>query len=75
MAFKKPNQQPAKKLPDFIAYTVSDHDPDDKGFWTQIGAAWQHEDGDGFNLKLVTIPLDGQIVLRVRKDNAKKDKA
>ena len=67
--------QPAKKLPVYIAYTVSAHDPDDKGFWTQIGAAWQHDDGEGFNLKLNALPIDGQIVLRTRKDPANKDKS
>ena len=70
MANDKDKQQSTKKRPDLIAYTVSAHDPDDKGFWFQIGAAWQHEDGEGFNLKLVSVPLDGHIVLRNRKDKA-----
>lgn len=74
MANYKDKQQ-TKKLPDYLAYTVSDHDPDDKGYWTQIGAAWEHDDGDGFNLKLVALPLHGQIVLRTRKEAAKKDKS
>ena len=73
MTSNKGKQQPAKKLPVYIAYTVSANDPDDKGFWTQIGAAWQHDDGEGFNLKLNALPIDGQIVLRTRKDPAKKD--
>lgn len=36
----------------------------DKSFWTRIGAAWPHEDGNGFNIKLDCVPVDGSIVLR-----------
>jgi hypothetical protein len=40
----------------------------DKGFWTSIGAAWAHEDGDGMSLKLNLLPLAGQdIVVRKAK--------
>jgi hypothetical protein len=44
---------------------------DDKGFWTEIGAAWAHSDGKGFNLKLNLLPLgDAQIVLREPRTEA-----
>ena len=34
--------------------------------WTEIGAAWPHRDGQGFNLKLNAMPANGaDIVLRV----------
>ena len=37
-------------------------------FWTAIGAAWAHSDGEGFNLKLDYLPLNGaQIVIRSPK--------
>jgi hypothetical protein len=29
-----------------------------KGFWTRIGAAWPHEDGEGFNLQIDVLPID-----------------
>lgn len=61
-------KQSSKNLPDYIAYTVSEHNPDDKGFWNQIGAAWNHDDDAGFNVKLTALPIDGQIVFRKRKD-------
>ena len=33
--------------------------------WQEIGAAWPHKDGKGFNLKLDYLPLNGaEIVLR-----------
>ncbi len=41
-------------------------------FWTKIGAAWIHEDGQGLNLSLDFIPTgnDGRLVIRIRKDKA-----
>ena len=38
-----------------------------KGFWTRIGAAWPHQNGDGFNIQLDCVPVDGRIVLRPAK--------
>ncbi|MDX2263461.1 MAG: hypothetical protein NW215_00620 [Hyphomicrobiales bacterium] len=36
--------------------------------WREIGAAWAHEDGEGFNVKLDLMPLQGQqIILRTPK--------
>lgn len=42
----------------------------DKSYWTKIGAAWVHEDGQGLNLSLDFIPAaaNGRLVIRVRKD-------
>jgi hypothetical protein len=58
------------KHPNLIAYTVSKSDrSDDKGFWTRIGAAWSHKDGDGMTIKLEALPLHGEIVLRRPKDD------
>ncbi|HVX13828.1 MAG TPA: hypothetical protein VHC22_21780 [Pirellulales bacterium] len=53
----------ASKAPTHIAYQV--RDGKDKGFWTRIGAAWQHKDGKGFNIQLDCMPFDGSIALRV----------
>ncbi|KSV67270.1 hypothetical protein N182_34120 [Sinorhizobium sp. GL2] len=36
----------------------------DNAFWTKIGAAWPHEDGDGFNITLKAMPIDGKLSLR-----------
>jgi hypothetical protein len=59
-----------KKSPTHIAYHVRDR-KGDKGFFTRIGAAWAHADGQGFNVQLEVAPLDGRITLRVAGD--KKD--
>jgi hypothetical protein len=39
----------------------------DKAFWTKIGVAWQHDDGEGLNITLTAIPLNGRIVVRTPK--------
>jgi hypothetical protein len=41
----------------------------DTSHWTEIGAAWQHQDGKGFNLKLALLPIAGaEIVIREPRD-------
>jgi hypothetical protein len=38
------------KRPTHRVYAVTKNG--DKSFWTEIGAAWSHQDGKGFNVKL-----------------------
>ncbi len=54
----------ASKAPSHVAYQVRDREGQ-KGYWTRIGAAWAHQDGNGFNIQLEVVPLDGRITLRV----------
>jgi hypothetical protein len=42
----------------------------DNAFWTKIGAAWQHQDGKGFNITLTCLPLNGRLVVREPKAEA-----
>jgi len=57
----------SSKTPSHIAYQVRDREGG-KGFFTRIGAAWQHKDGRGFNVQLDCVPLDGRISLRVASE-------
>ena len=57
-----PNQQP-----DFRAYTVIKRGEGQDDFWLAIGAAFMHQDGDGYNIVLQALPIDGKIVLRTPK--------
>jgi hypothetical protein len=59
------------KTPTHVAYHVRDGKREGGGFWTRIGVAWQHQDGNGFNIQLDVAPLDGRIALRVASE--KKD--
>jgi hypothetical protein len=40
-----------------------------KSYWRAIGAAWPHSDGEGFNLKLDYLPLNGAEI-KIRKPKA-----
>jgi hypothetical protein len=50
--------------PALIAYAVKDAvEEERKAIWTRIGAAWAHENGRGYSIRLDALPLDGRIVL------------
>ncbi len=50
--------------PTYGVYQVEEGKGDRKGFWTKVGAAWPHEKGDWFSIKLTCLPLDGRLVVR-----------
>jgi len=62
--------QTASKAPSHIAYHVRNREGGE-GFWTRIGSAWPHADGNGFNIQIETVPLDGRITLRVASEKTK----
>ena len=54
--------------PALIAWHVAERG--EKKFWNRIGAAWEHEDGDGLTLQLDLLPVaGGRIVLRKPKED------
>jgi hypothetical protein len=60
----KTSETSGSKAPSHVAYQVRDREGR-KAFWTRIGSAWAHQDGNGFNVQLECVPLDGRITLRV----------
>jgi hypothetical protein len=61
----------AKTLPAYNIFCVTQKDESDKATWQEIGAAWKHKDGKGFNLQFGALPLpEGKIVLREPKPKA-----
>jgi len=54
-------------LPTYNVYVV-EGDGKDRSYWTKVGGAWQHQDGDGFNISLTAVPLTGRLVIRTRKE-------
>lgn len=40
-----------------------------QSYWRAIGAVWAHSDGEGFNLKLNYLPLNGAEI-KIRKPKA-----
>ena len=61
-------RQPAS--PTHRAYSVIKRDGQDD-YWLNIGLAFPHKDGKGFNIVLQASPLDGKIVCReIAEDDA-----
>ena len=72
MAYGKNNtKQQAQREntpPTLIAWHITERG--DRKFWNRIGAAWEHEDGDGLTLQLDLIPTaGGRITLRKQKED------
>ncbi len=62
---EKQNRQESREPqgPALIAWHVTEKG-EKKAFWTRIGAAWNHQKGDGLTLQLDLVPVGGgRIVL------------
>lgn len=51
------------RQPTHRAYSVIRRDGQDD-YWLNVGLAFPHKDGGGFNIMLQAFPLDGKIVCR-----------
>ncbi len=50
--------------PALIAYAVKGpRGAEQAAIWTRIGAAWPHDNGPGYSIRLDALPMDGRIVL------------
>ena len=54
--------------PAYRAYTVIKREGKED-YWLNLGVAFPHEDGEGFNVLLQAMPLDGKLVLRTYKED------
>ena len=50
--------------PSHRAYTVVKRGEGQDDYWLNIGAAFPHQDGKGFNVVLQALPTDAKIVMR-----------
>lgn len=63
--------KPTKNRPSHAVYVVEGEG--ESAFWTRIGGAWAHEDGEGFNLQLSCLPLTGRLVIRKPKAASERE--
>jgi hypothetical protein len=56
------------KKPPYIAYSVREGKGDNKSRWTEIGVAFPHKDGKGFDILYDAVPLSGKITLRANEE-------
>jgi hypothetical protein len=52
-----------QQQPMYRAYTLVEREHE-KPFWLNVGVAFVHKDGKGYNLILQALPLTGKLVLR-----------
>lgn len=62
----EPNKGPSHRVYTLIPRKGADGK--DENFWLNIGSAFEHKDGKGYNLVLEALPLDGRLVLRDAHD-------
>ena len=60
--------------PTHRAYSVIKRDGQDD-YWLNLGLAFPHKDGLGFNIVLQAYPLDGKVVLREITDDEPAEQA
>src|ERR1700682_3462220 len=58
----------ATQQPSYQPFTVVKREGQDD-FWLNIGGAFLHQDGDGFNVQV--LPINGKIVVRLPKSDNK----
>lgn len=61
----------------FNAYTVKEigEGKEKKSFWTKLGVAFPHKDGEGFDVILEALPVSGRLVIRAPKEGEEKETA
>lgn len=62
------------KGPSHVAYQVRDG-ADGNAHFNRVGSAFAHKDGQGFNVVLDAVPVDGRITLRSAKERVADMKA
>lgn len=65
----------ANNKPTHTAYTVRDFTKSTgevDARWLEIGVAWLHKDGKGFDVSLEAVPVNGRVVLRLNEPKPRK---
>jgi hypothetical protein len=59
--------------PTHLAFTVREYETGQgkKSRWLEIGAAWTHKDGKGFDIILEAVPVNGRMALRLNDPKTK----
>ena len=60
--------------PAFRVYSVIKREGKED-FWLNLGVAFPHEDGEGFNVLLQALPIDSKLVLRTYKEEEAEEKS
>jgi len=58
------NKGPRTAKPYMLGYTIREGRAGEKSHWSKVGIAWAHKDGQGYNVFMDAVPVDGKLVLR-----------
>lgn len=64
----------ASARPSHVAYSVREASGGER-YFNRVGAAFAHKDGQGFNLDLEAVPVNGRVVLRTPRERLDDMKA
>ena len=65
MTNEKPHAQSAERYDVLSAVTYTKKDDGGTATaWSRVGVAFAHKDGEGLNVTLTALPLDGKLVIR-----------
>jgi len=59
------NGSKSTKTPSHTAYSIREREGKESK-WTEIGVAFPHKDGKGFDLLFDVVPLSGRVTIRVQ---------
>ena len=55
--------------PYLLGYTVRSADESGRAYCSKVAIAWAHKDGQGYNVQMDALPVDGKLVLRTVSDD------
>ena len=56
-----------KRKPSHIAYSIRDRGEGKDSKWTEIGVAFPHKAGKGYDILFDVVPLNGRIAMRIQE--------
>lgn len=62
------------KRPSHYAYQVNEGQ-EGKSYFNKVGAAFEHKDGQGYNILLDSVPVDGRVTLRTPQERLQEMRA
>jgi hypothetical protein len=68
------NDTNTSKRPTQTAYSVREYKKNGQteSYWTRIGVAWAHRSGDGFDIMLEALPVNGRVTIRPTKSKSEQ---
>ncbi|MEP3785596.1 MULTISPECIES: hypothetical protein [Paracoccaceae] len=64
-----PGTRSGMNKPTMFGYVVRPIGNSGKSSWNKIAAAWAHKDGQGFEVRMDAVPVDGRLVLRAAAED------